>query len=204
MAYKKTLKIAVLIIGIIFGLFACDSGNESANNENKVYKTTGIVKAINLEKSEITIDHKEIPGLMSAMTMDFSVADKKLLESAKVGEKIEFELEKKGSDMVITKIKKIGEAEKVIAGSEIYKTNCAECHGEKGDGVKDKGISFLKGHALEHSEKDFIKRVNNGEEDEMPAFKDKLTEEEIAAVVKYVRETIQSGAEKPKDSSHKH
>lgn len=95
------------------------------------------------------------------------------------------------------------ETPKTAGGAEIYKANCARCHGENGDGT-DKGISFLKGHALSHTEEDFIKQVTNGEEDEMPAFKDKLTEAEIKAVVKYVREEIQIRADRKEDKSHNH
>lgn len=89
-------------------------------------------------------------------------------------------------------------------GAGIYKANCARCHGENGEGT-DKGISFLKGHALDHTEEDFIKQVENGEKDEkMPAFKDKLTDEEIKAVVKYVREEIQKNADKTAGEKHQH
>lgn len=61
----------------------------------------------------------------------------------------------------------------------------------------------MKGHALDHSEQDFIRQVEYGEENEMPAFKDKLSKDEIAAVVKYVREVIQSKADK-KGGGHKY
>lgn len=90
-----------------------------------------------------------------------------------------------------------------LSGAEIYKTNCAECHGARGEGT-DKGISFLEGHALHHKEDDFIRQVTDGEKDEMPAFKDKLTEEEIKSVVKYVREEIQKNASEKESNSHKH
>ncbi len=203
MDHKNTLKLLVFIIGLAFGLFACNSENAVENEEKKIFKSTGVVKKIDLEKGEITIDHEDIPGLMSAMTMDFPVADKKLLESVKTGDKVEFELEKNAEKMTVTSLKKIGEVAQINAG-EIYKTSCAKCHGGQGEGVEGKGISFLKGHALDHPEEDFIKQVTFGEEGEMPAFKDKLSEAEIKAVVKYVRDELQSKAD-PKDKvSHEH
>ena len=76
------------------------------------------------------------------------------------------------------------------SGRQIYATSCAECHGANGEGA-EKGISLIKGHALYHSSEDFIKRVTNGKSDKMPAFKGKLSEAEIAEVVRYVREDIQ-------------
>jgi mono/diheme cytochrome c family protein len=81
----------------------------------------------------------------------------------------------------------------------IFKENCARCHGDAGLGT-DKGISLVKGHALHHPEGDFIRQVTDGEKDKMPSFKDKLSEEEIKAVVRYVREVIQGG----KGGSHQH
>ena len=65
----------------------------------------------------------------------------------------------------------------MIDGGEIYQTNCARCHGASGEGVK------------------------------MPAFKDKLSHEEIAAVVKFVREDLQKNAragETTNDVRHEH
>ncbi len=199
----KILKTLILIIGIFFGLFACNSKNIDEKVENQNFKSTGIIKKINAEKGEIAIDHEEIPNLMGAMTMDFPVKDKKLLEQAKENDKVEFELVRENGDLFISKVKKIGEVTQINAG-EIYKTNCAKCHGENGEGVDKKGITFLKGHALDHTQEDFIKRVTNGKGDEMPSFKGKLSEAEIKAVVKFVREEIQSKVD-PKDKvPHKH
>lgn len=204
MNLQKSMKIGILFFTIFFVLLGCNSGNQNGNLGKQTYNAVGIVKASDAEKGEITIDHEDILGYMSAMEMDYQVADKKLLETISSGDKIEFEIERSGSDAVITKINKIGEVAKEIDASEIFKANCAKCHGEKGEGVEGKGISFLKGHALHHPEEDFIKQVTNGEEEEMPAFKDKLTEEEIKAVVKYVREEIQAKVNKKEDKSHEH
>lgn len=86
------------------------------------------------------------------------------------------------------------------SGSEIYAASCAECHGKDGEGA-EKGISLIKGHALYHSEEDFLNRVTNGKKDVMPAFRDKLTEAEIAEVVRFVREGIQGPFVKKKSAS---
>lgn len=90
----------------------------------------------------------------------------------------------------VTSTKAVGAAKASMNGREIYVTSCAECHGANGEGTK-KGISLIKGHALHHPSEDFINRVTNGKSDKMPAFKGKLTEAEIAEVVRYVREDIQ-------------
>lgn len=86
-------------------------------------------------------------------------------------------------------------------GAKIYKENCAQCHGANGGGTK-KGISLTSGHALHHSEAEYIEQVTNGEGKKMPAFKDKLSEEEIAEVVKFVRTELQKS--KKRTGGHKH
>ncbi|MCW5960531.1 MAG: copper-binding protein [Pyrinomonadaceae bacterium] len=197
MKFNKFL--SVVYIGLIIGLLsAC--GNKS-EPQASTFSSTGVITGISAEKKEITIDHKEIPGLMSAMEMDFPVKTTDLIKDLKVGNEVRFSVEKNGSDMVVTEITKTAEGSKVD-GALIYKENCAKCHGPAGEGT-EKGISFLKGHAIGHPEQDFIDQVKNGEEDKMPAFKEKLSEEEIAAVVKYVRNVIQKDV-KDSGGSHKH
>lgn len=76
-------------------------------------------------------------------------------------------------------------------GAALYAEKCAGCHGDHGEGAK-KGISLISGHALHHSVEEYIEQVNHGTEKKMPAFKGKLSPEQIAAVVNHVRSTLQS------------
>ena len=76
---------------------------------------------------------------------------------------------------------------------------CAACHQEKGEGgmVKLEGKrlkvpSLLEGHGLAHTDAEFAKQISNGG-DGMPAFKDRLTPEQINALVKFIRRDIQAG-----------
>jgi Cu/Ag efflux protein CusF len=182
--------------------FACTTNSNIATNtvDKQIYKAVGVIKKIDAENGKITVDHEDIKGYMPAMEMDFSVKDKSLIESAKVGDKIDFEIERTGEKLVITKINKIGEVA-VLSGAEIYKTNCAECHGDKGEGTK-KGIPMISGHALHHTEAEHIKQVTDGEGEKMPAFRDKLSAEQIKAVVDFVRSDLQKNPKR--DDSHKH
>jgi len=150
----------------------------------------------------VTIDHEEIPGYMSAMEMTEMVADHELLGSIKVGDKVEFEIERRGSAVIYTQFKKIGTAA-VINGGEIFKMNCAECHGAKGDGTK-KGIPLISGHALDHTDAEYADQVKNGKTGKMPAFNDKLSAEQIAAVVSFVKNTIQADIPPEKRKGHHH
>ena len=65
---------------------------------------------------------------------------------------------------------------------------------------------LIEGHALDHSEEDFIRTVTNGKKKKMPSFKEKLNEAEIKEVVDYVRNVIQAEARKKgkKSGSHQH
>ncbi len=79
-----------------------------------------------------------------------------------------------------------------------FQKNCVGCHGEDGmggvktvDGKKMTVPSFHEGHALKHSDEDFIKQITNGG-DGMPAFKDKMSPEEMKDLVRFIRKVIQS------------
>ncbi len=204
---KNQFKVFVILtISIAIFAFACQTNNEpnlTANSaEKQTYKSVGVVKSIDPDAGKITIDHEDIAGYMAAMEMTEAVSDAKMLETIKAGDKVEFEIERTGAQIVITKLTKIGEIV-VINGGEIYKMNCAECHGGTGEGA-EKGISLLKGHALKHSEKEYIEQVTNGEGKKMPAFKDKLSAQQIAAVVKFVREDLQKNSSNEEMPEHQH
>lgn len=212
MKYKIKI-LTILAFSCIFAAISCtqkvsepiETGSDNAA-EKHIYNSTGVVKAIDHEKSKITIDHEDIPGYMPPMEMTEPVSDPKVLELFKPGDKIEFELERIGSKLLITKMTKIGEVS-LIEPAEIYKINCAECHGADGKGEK-KGIPLDRGHALHQSEADFIKTVTNGKDrgkaKKMPPFNDKLNDQEIAAVVRYIREEFQSKRSPEKSGAHSH
>lgn len=180
------------------------NSNGATPVERQTYKSVGVVKSIDIDADRVTVDHEEIPGYMSPMEMNEMVSDHEMLGSIQVGDKVEFEILRTGSTVVYTKFTKIGEVA-VLNGSEIYKTNCSECHGATGEGA-EKGIPLTSGHALDHSEADFLKTVSDGKgkkkDNEMPAFRDKLTPEQIKEVVSYVRNDIQKGLKR--NEGHKH
>ena len=78
-----------------------------------------------------------------------------------------------------------------------YQKHCEGCHGETGEGglvkVENKRIkvpSLKADHALKHTDEQITKMITNGEE-EMPAFKDKMSTQEISDMVRYVRKHFQ-------------
>ena len=85
-----------------------------------------------------------------------------------------------------------------LAGARAnFTKNCEPCHGPQGEGglvkVDNKQIkvpSLKAEHALKHTDDQITKMITNGEE-EMPSFKDKMSAQEIAEMVRYVRKGIQ-------------
>ena len=78
-----------------------------------------------------------------------------------------------------------------------YKKNCEACHGPEATGglvkVEKKQIkvpSLKAEHAIKHTDEQLTKMITNGEE-EMPAFKDKMSAPEIAQMVRFVRKEFQ-------------
>ncbi len=78
-----------------------------------------------------------------------------------------------------------------------FQKNCQVCHGEKGqggtvtiEGRKLKVPSLRDGHALEHTDEKFVNQITEGDE-EMPAFKDKLSPNEINDLVRFIRKELQ-------------
>jgi Cu(I)/Ag(I) efflux system protein CusF len=70
------------------------------------YKGVGIVKNIDSAQSTVTLSHEPIADLhWPAMTMGFGVKDKSLLKTLVVGQKVNFELIKEGSDYVFVSAK---------------------------------------------------------------------------------------------------
>ena len=75
--------------------------------------------------------------------------------------------------------------------------HCEGCHGPAGEGgpvkVDNKTIkvpSLKADHAIKHTDVELTKIVTGGEE-EMPAFKDKLSQDEISHLIHFVRTEFQ-------------
>jgi mono/diheme cytochrome c family protein len=88
----------------------------------------------------------------------------------------------------------------LAAARTTYNNACVKCHKENGeggvadvDGEKLRTPSFKGGHALKHSDAEYVKQITNGGEG-MPKFKDRLTPEQIDGLVRFIRAEFQSGA----------
>ena len=86
-----------------------------------------------------------------------------------------------------------------------YDAACVKCHKENGEGgvaELDEGTkitvpSFKEDHSIEHTDADFVRKITNGDKEEgMPAFKDRLTPEQINELVRFIRSEFQAGGPK--------
>jgi mono/diheme cytochrome c family protein len=88
--------------------------------------------------------------------------------------------------------------DEIAPSRTIYLESCVGCHKENGaggaaefEGKKIKVPSFQSKGAMNASDDNLYAHIVNGEEDEMPAFKDKLTEEQMRSLVKFIRKEFQ-------------
>lgn len=72
--------------------------------------------------------------------------------------------------------------QKVAAGRSLFLKNCAHCHGDDARG--DEGPDL---HGLRRSDEWIARRIRNGIKGEMTAFGEKFSDEEVAAIVAYLR-----------------
>ena len=87
-----------------------------------------------------------------------------------------------------------------------FKATCINCHKENGEGgvaeldegVKIKVPSFKTEHSIAHTDQQLARKIANGDKEEgMPAFKDRLSPEQINALVRFIRAEFQAGGPKP-------
>jgi len=102
----RFLAVALLLLWAFAG--CTGSGGKPAAETGKQYPIKGKVIAVDPGKSSVKLDHEEIPGLMPAMEMDYSVEDAKLLEGIKLDDQIRGELRVESGKYIITHLEEIG------------------------------------------------------------------------------------------------
>lgn len=105
----------------------------------------------------------------------------------------------------------VAPADELAAARATYNAACIRCHGQTGEGgITDMGDggtlkvpSFKSGHGLGHTDAQFARQIAKGG-DGMPAFEKRLTPEQIADLVRFIRREFQAGLLKDgaPDASH--
>ena len=89
--------------------------------------------------------------------------------------------------------------DEMASAKTIYTDNCVKCHKEDGaggkvviDGKRLKAASLISEHSKKDDDAEIIEHIEEGIPDEgMPAFKDRLSDDQIKLVVKYIRKDLQ-------------
>ena len=93
-----TFRSFCVVLVLVVSLAACKASPTHGTGE-------GTVSAVDLAKSEITLDHGDIPGIMGPMTMTYTVPDKSILEGLAPGAKVEFDVEVVNGEHRVTAIR---------------------------------------------------------------------------------------------------
>ena len=90
-------------------------------------------------------------------------------------------------------------ADELASARNSFKQHCSKCHGENGaggivdvDGKQLKIPNLTGEHARKPSDEKLAAKISKGD-DEMPSFKDKLSEQEIQDLVRFIRKDFQAG-----------
>jgi len=86
----------------------------------------------------------------------------------------------------------------------VFAKTCQTCHGADGkggpvkleDGTRLRVPSLREGHALRHPDSDYVKQIREGG-DGMPAFKDKLNQQQIDELIRFIRHEFQADMTPP-------
>lgn len=92
----------------------------------------------------------------------------------------------------------IAAVDDIAASKTIYLEACVGCHRENGaggaaefEGRKIKVPGFQSKGAMNASDDNLYRHIHDGEDDEMPAFKDKLSETQMKNLVAFIRKEFQ-------------
>ena len=104
-------------------------------------------------------------------------------------------------------------ADELAAARATYDAACVRCHKQNGEGGKveleegEKPLdvpNFKEGHALKHNDAEYARQIADGG-DGMPAFKKRLTAQQIGDLVRLIRRDFQgAAAAKPAANANAH
>lgn len=85
-----------------------DSGHAGSATASSTRQADGTVRKVDTATGKLTIAHGPLEGLgMPSMTMAFGVAERAMLESVKVGDKIRFVPAQVGGDLTVIRLQVI-------------------------------------------------------------------------------------------------
>ena len=103
---RTLVTISVMALAIPLLLTGCKGDEQTKTVEAKQYAIKGKVLAIDANKPSVKLDHEDIPGLMKAMKMKFTLEGPKVAEGLQPGDRVEGHLQVKSGEYVITHLEK--------------------------------------------------------------------------------------------------
>nr|WP_298136606.1 copper-binding protein [uncultured Pseudomonas sp.] len=104
---KALLSAIALGCSLAFPAFAAEQAPTPGNSEAAANMSHGEVRKIDATTQKITLRHGPLINLgMPPMTMVFGVQDAALLDGLHVGDKVDFVVEQKGTQFVVTELKR--------------------------------------------------------------------------------------------------
>lgn len=101
----RSLALSLLVTATVLTV-GCQPPGAATTEAAKLYDVKGKVVALDREKKVVTLDHEDIPGLMKAMKMDFTVEDVKVLDGIAAGDSVAGKLKADGGNYVLTSLSK--------------------------------------------------------------------------------------------------
>jgi protein SCO1/2 len=111
---KLRTSIPRILLGVAFGLAACDRESRSRNGpavaapQITTYEAHGVLRNASKDRRKAVIAHEAIPGYMEPMTMEFEVRDSSLPEGLEPGDQVAFRLSITETNGWIDHVRKIG------------------------------------------------------------------------------------------------
>jgi protein SCO1/2 len=98
--------LGLLSLSVALAVVGCGGGSDRKDGADKQYEVKGKVVAVDADKKSITLDHEDIPGLMKAMKMKFTLESAKVAEGLQPGDRVQGHLRVQSGDYIITHLRK--------------------------------------------------------------------------------------------------
>jgi protein SCO1/2 len=97
-------RLSLVALLVVLTIAGCK--DNQASPAAKQYPIKGKVVAVDAAKPSVKLDHEEVPGLMKAMEMEYTVENAKTLAGIKVGDLVQGHLKAESGKYVITDLEK--------------------------------------------------------------------------------------------------
>jgi protein SCO1/2 len=99
--------LGLLVLSVALALVGCGGGGpDKKGAADKHYEVKGKVVAVEADKKSITLDHEDIPGLMKAMKMKFTLESPKVAEGLQPGDRVQGHLRVASGEYIIMHLEK--------------------------------------------------------------------------------------------------